>query len=112
VGHVVGPQAGLAETERVGESLGGRDQWHAVRAYLHELGGELAAAGAEVHDDPDRVVGQREQRPGERRPGGAVGGRREVRRRPPARDVETSPSGIQRVVPRLAPGNGIHASGL
>lgn len=37
VGHVDGARAGLAETERVRAALGDRDQWHAVRAYLHEL---------------------------------------------------------------------------
>ena len=45
VGHVSGPAAGLAETERVAAVLGDREQWHAVRAYLFELGGEFAAAG-------------------------------------------------------------------
>ncbi len=44
VGHVDGAQAGLLETERVRGPLGDRDQWHAVRAYLHELGGDLDAA--------------------------------------------------------------------
>jgi predicted RNA polymerase sigma factor len=47
VGHVDGARAGLAETERVRTALGDRDQWHAVRAYLHELDGNLAAAGEE-----------------------------------------------------------------
>jgi RNA polymerase sigma factor (sigma-70 family) len=47
VGHVDGGRAGLAETERVRAALGDRDQWHAVRAYLHELAGELAAAAGE-----------------------------------------------------------------
>ena len=46
VGHVNGARAGLAETERVRAALGNRDQWHAVRAYLHELGGDDAAAAA------------------------------------------------------------------
>lgn len=45
VGHVAGPAAGLAETERVSAVLGDRQQWYAVRAYLFELGGDLAAAG-------------------------------------------------------------------
>jgi RNA polymerase sigma factor (sigma-70 family) len=45
VGHVLGVGAGLAETERVQELLGDRQQWHAVRAYLFELAGDLAAAG-------------------------------------------------------------------
>jgi predicted RNA polymerase sigma factor len=44
VGHVDGAYAGLAETERVRESLGDRDQWYGVRAYLYELAGEHAAA--------------------------------------------------------------------
>jgi RNA polymerase sigma factor (sigma-70 family) len=45
VGHVAGAATGLAETERVAEVLSDRQQWHAVRAYLHELGGDFAAAG-------------------------------------------------------------------
>lgn len=44
VGHVHGPAAGLAETERVQLPLGGQQQWWAVRAYLHELGGDPASA--------------------------------------------------------------------
>ena len=47
VGHVAGPAAGLAETERVTAVLGDRQQWYAVRAYLLELGGDFAAAGGE-----------------------------------------------------------------
>ncbi|MBE2319393.1 sigma-70 family RNA polymerase sigma factor [Solirubrobacter sp. CPCC 204708] len=46
VGHVVGPVAGLLETDRVRGVLGDRYRWHAVRAYLHELGGDRLAAGA------------------------------------------------------------------
>ena len=38
--------------------------------------------------------------------------RGEVRRRPAAGDIETPPSGIQRVVPGLAPGDGSHEDGL
>lgn len=44
VGHVSGPDAGLRETDRVQAALGDRDQWHAVRAYLHELAGNHTAA--------------------------------------------------------------------
>lgn len=44
VGHVDGPAAGLAETERVAAVLGDRQQWFAVRAYLHELAGEFTPA--------------------------------------------------------------------
>src|SRR6185436_1341950 len=44
VGHVVGPAAGLLETDRLREVLGDRHRWHAVRGHLHELGGDLPAA--------------------------------------------------------------------
>jgi RNA polymerase sigma factor (sigma-70 family) len=46
VGHVVGATAGLRETDRLREVLGDRHRWHAVRAHLHELDGDLPAAGA------------------------------------------------------------------
>ena len=46
VGHVLGPDAGLRETERLRDVLGERHRWHAVRAYLYELGGDLPAAAA------------------------------------------------------------------
>ena len=44
VGHVLGPAAGLLETDRLGEVLGDRHRWHAVRGHLHELDGDLPAA--------------------------------------------------------------------
>ncbi|WP_426564533.1 RNA polymerase sigma factor [Angustibacter sp. McL0619] len=44
VGHVLGPAAGLRETDRVREVIGDRHRWHAVRGYLHELDGDLPAA--------------------------------------------------------------------
>jgi RNA polymerase sigma factor (sigma-70 family) len=44
VGHVHGPAAGLRETDRLGEVLGDRHRWHAVRGHLHELAGDLPAA--------------------------------------------------------------------
>jgi RNA polymerase sigma factor (sigma-70 family) len=44
VGHVIGPAAGLGETDRLREVLGGRHRWHAVRGYLYELGSDLPAA--------------------------------------------------------------------
>jgi RNA polymerase sigma factor (sigma-70 family) len=56
VGHVDGARAGLAETERVRTALGNRDQWHAVRAYLHELGGELEAAADEYAAAAERAT--------------------------------------------------------
>jgi len=46
VGHVLGAAAGLRETERLREVLGDRHRWYAVRGYLHELGGDLPAAGS------------------------------------------------------------------
>ncbi|GAA2099602.1 RNA polymerase sigma factor [Microlunatus panaciterrae] len=46
VGHVLGATAGLRETERLRDVLGDRHRWHAVRGYLHELGGDLPAAAA------------------------------------------------------------------
>jgi RNA polymerase sigma factor (sigma-70 family) len=46
VGHVLGAAAGLREADRLREVLGDRHRWHAVRGYLHELGGDLPAAGA------------------------------------------------------------------
>jgi RNA polymerase sigma factor (sigma-70 family) len=44
VGHIQGAAAGLRETDRLREVLGERHRWHAVRGYLHELGGDLPAA--------------------------------------------------------------------
>jgi RNA polymerase sigma factor (sigma-70 family) len=46
VGHVLGAAAGLRETDRLREVLSERDRWHAVRGHLHELDGDLQAAGA------------------------------------------------------------------
>jgi RNA polymerase sigma factor (sigma-70 family) len=46
IGHVIGAAAGLRETDRLREVLGDRHRWHAVRAHLHELDGDLPAAGA------------------------------------------------------------------
>jgi RNA polymerase sigma factor (sigma-70 family) len=46
VGHVVGADAGLRETDRLRDGLRERHRWHAVRAHLYELGGDLAAAAA------------------------------------------------------------------
>lgn len=46
VGHVRGPAAGLRETDRLRDVIGPRHRWHAVRGHLHELDGDLAAAGS------------------------------------------------------------------
>ena len=37
-------------------ALGDRDQWHAVRAYLHELGGEFEAAAEEYAAAAERAT--------------------------------------------------------
>ena len=44
VGHVLGPAAGLRETDRLRDVIGERHRWHAVRGHLHELGGDPRAA--------------------------------------------------------------------
>ena len=44
VGHVLGPAAGLRETDRLRDVIGERHRWHAVRGHLHELDGDLPAA--------------------------------------------------------------------
>jgi len=46
VGHVLGAAAGLRETDPLGDVLGDRHRWHAVRGHLHEIDGDLPAAGA------------------------------------------------------------------
>ena len=46
VGHVHGGAAGLGETDRLREVIGARHRWHAVRAHLYELDGDLTAAAA------------------------------------------------------------------
>jgi len=56
VGHVLGAAAGLRETDRLRDVLGERYRWHAVRAYLHELGGDLTAAAAEYADAAHRAT--------------------------------------------------------
>src|SRR3954464_12894779 len=44
VGHVRGAAAGLRETDRLREVIGDRHRWHAARAHLHGLDGDLRAA--------------------------------------------------------------------
>jgi RNA polymerase sigma factor (sigma-70 family) len=56
VGHVLGPAAGLRETDRLRQVLGERHRWHAVRGYLHELGGDLPAAGTAYADAARRAT--------------------------------------------------------
>jgi len=56
VGHVLGAATGLRETDRVREVLGERHRWHAVRGYLHELGGDLPAAATAYTDAARRAT--------------------------------------------------------
>jgi RNA polymerase sigma factor (sigma-70 family) len=56
VGHVLGAEAGLLETEQLREVLGDRHRWHAVRGHLHELKGDLPAAAAAYAEAARRVT--------------------------------------------------------
>jgi RNA polymerase sigma factor (sigma-70 family) len=56
VGHVLGAAAGLRETDRLRDVLGERHRWHAVRGYLHELGGDLPAAATAYADAAHRAT--------------------------------------------------------
>jgi RNA polymerase sigma factor (sigma-70 family) len=56
VGHVLGPAAGLLETDRLREVLGDRHRWHAVRGHLHELDGDLPAAATAYVDAARRAT--------------------------------------------------------
>src|SRR6187431_668518 len=56
VGHVVGPAAGLRETDRLREVLGDRHRWHAVRGHLHELDGDPSAAAMDYAEAARRAT--------------------------------------------------------
>ena len=56
VGHVLGPAAGLRETDRLREVLGDRHRWHAVRGHLHELDGDLPAAATAYVEAAQRAT--------------------------------------------------------
>jgi predicted RNA polymerase sigma factor len=56
VGHVHGPAAGLLETEPLRDVLGDRHRWHAVRAHLYELAGDLVAAGEAYAEAAQRAT--------------------------------------------------------
>jgi RNA polymerase sigma factor (sigma-70 family) len=56
VGHVLGPAAGLLETDRLREVLGERHRWHAVRGHLHELDGDLPAAASAYAEAAHRAT--------------------------------------------------------
>jgi RNA polymerase sigma factor (sigma-70 family) len=56
VGHVLGAAAGLRETDRLRDVIGDRHRWHAVRGFLHELGGDLAAAASAYAEAASRAT--------------------------------------------------------
>jgi predicted RNA polymerase sigma factor len=56
LGHAVGPAAGLRETDRLRDAIGDRHRWHAVRGHLHELAGDLPAAGAAYAEAASRAT--------------------------------------------------------
>jgi RNA polymerase sigma factor (sigma-70 family) len=56
VGHVLGAAAGLRETDRLRDVIGERHRWHAVRGYLHEIGGDLPAAAAAYTEGARRAT--------------------------------------------------------
>ncbi|HZO76871.1 MAG TPA: DUF6596 domain-containing protein [Solirubrobacteraceae bacterium] len=56
VGHSLGAVAGLRESDGLREVLGDRHRWHAVRAHLHELGGDLPAAATAYADAASRAM--------------------------------------------------------
>jgi predicted RNA polymerase sigma factor len=56
LGHVIGPVAGLGETERLRDVFGERHRWHAVRGYLHELSGDLDAAATAYAEAAHRAT--------------------------------------------------------
>ena len=61
VGHVHGAAPASPRPNGCGQSLGDRDQWHAVRAYLHELGGEFDAAADEYAAAAERATELKER---------------------------------------------------
>src|SRR5215208_1263915 len=56
LGHVLGAAAGLRETDRLRDVIGGRHRWHAVRGHLHELGADLPAAATAYADAARRAT--------------------------------------------------------
>jgi RNA polymerase sigma factor (sigma-70 family) len=56
VGHTLGAAAGLRETDRLREVLADRYRWHAVRAHLYELDGNLPAAATAYADAARRAT--------------------------------------------------------
>jgi RNA polymerase sigma factor (sigma-70 family) len=61
VGHVLGFAAGLRETDRLRDVISDRHRWHAVRGYLHELGGDLPAAATAYAEAARRATNTAER---------------------------------------------------
>ena len=55
IGHADGAAVGLRETERLRDVIGDRHRWHAARAHLHELAGDLPAA-ADAYAEAARLA--------------------------------------------------------
>src|SRR3954463_14681927 len=71
VGHALGAAAGLRETDRLRDVLGDRHRWHAVRAHLHELAGDLPAAATAYAEAANRATNVAERAPLIRQAAGA-----------------------------------------
>jgi RNA polymerase sigma factor (sigma-70 family) len=56
VGHVLGPAAGLVETDRLRDVIGERHRWHAVRGHLYELAGEMPSAATAYSEAARRAT--------------------------------------------------------
>jgi RNA polymerase sigma factor (sigma-70 family) len=56
VGHVFDAAAGLRETDRLREVIGGRHRWFAVRGHLFELGGDMSAAATAYAEAAHRAT--------------------------------------------------------
>ncbi len=56
VGHVLGPAAGLRETDRLREVLGERHRWYLVRGHLYELAGDGRSAATAYSDAAHRAT--------------------------------------------------------
>ncbi len=56
VGHVLGPAAGVRETDRLREVLGERHRWYSVRGHLYELAGDGRSAATAYADAAHRAT--------------------------------------------------------
>ncbi len=115
VGHVLGAAAGLRETDRLRDVIGERHRWHAVRGYLHELGGDLPGRRHGLRrGGPPRHERRRARPPGP--PGSARAAAldpfdpRQPRRGPLRREPRLDPIRADRVDPPAAAANAARSS--